>query len=450
MHRFGIIWLAFVLVLTGCSSGASEPQADTKKKLSEAEEKEEMTIDTFVASQDAKGMLTDGPGKYGGDRYDLAKVKAEIDQFPDDLTAEEYFNRLVFLVAEDYRPIMKTIDEFDTDINFREVEAPKGPQEAKLQERNVVILLDASGSMKEKVDGGVKMDLAKRAVTRFASQLPEGTNVSLQVYGHKGSNQEKDKPLSCEGIEEVYPLAQYDQSKFAKSLNSFQAAGWTPLAASMKAAKKTLEQEASSDAVNVVYVVSDGEETCGGNPAQAAQELQQSNMKAVVNIIGFDVDDAGARALKEVARSGGGEYVTVNTEEQLQQYWTREQLRLYKAWRKWGWDTRGSMMRSFNDKMDEARKTICCSSSGELAVTYKQEEARLREAKNYLVETHDLPARIAVDLNSFIYQRWSSIFKHGKKRFEEKAEEIRRNKDHLEKEINAIRDMNLEKYDPGS
>ena len=46
---------------------------------------------------------------------------------------------------------------------------------------NVAILLDASGSMKEKVDGQVKMELAKESIQRFVAELPEGTQVSLRV-----------------------------------------------------------------------------------------------------------------------------------------------------------------------------------------------------------------------------------------------------------------------------
>lgn len=63
---------------------------------------------------------------------------------------------------------------------------------------NIAILLDASGSMAQKIGGKTKMDLAKEAVNQFVSSMPEGSNVSLRVYGHKGSNSDNDKNFHVE------------------------------------------------------------------------------------------------------------------------------------------------------------------------------------------------------------------------------------------------------------
>ena len=79
---------------------------------------------------------------------------------------------------------------------------------------------------------------------------------------------------------------------------------------------------------NIIYVVSDGIETCGGDPVKAAKELHQSEIQAIVNIIGFDVDNAGQRALKKVAEAGGGKYTTVNTGEDLRKHLEEEYERL--------------------------------------------------------------------------------------------------------------------------
>ncbi|UTI44515.1 hypothetical protein NKG37_05715 [Niallia sp. RD1] len=65
-------------------------------------------------------------------------------------------------------------------------------------------------------------------------------------------------------------------------------------------------------------MVSDGVETCDGDPVTAAKQLQNQSIKAKVNIIGFDVDNEGQKQLKQVADSGGGEYVTVNDPADLE------------------------------------------------------------------------------------------------------------------------------------
>jgi Ca-activated chloride channel homolog len=81
-----------------------------------------------------------------------------------------------------------------------------------------------------------------------------------------------------------------------------------PLAASIAAAEKDLQGKEGN---NVVYIVSDGIETCDGNPVEAAKKLHESNIKAEVNIIGFDVDNKGQQQLKAVAEAGGGEFQSV-------------------------------------------------------------------------------------------------------------------------------------------
>lgn len=77
------------------------------------------------------------------------------------------------------------------------------------------------------------MDLAKDTIQSFVSKLPEGVQVALRVYGHKGSNREKDKDLSCQSTEMVYGLGTQDDESFRKSLSRFNPTGWIPLSAAI-------------------------------------------------------------------------------------------------------------------------------------------------------------------------------------------------------------------------
>ena len=54
----------------------------------------------------------EGPGKFAGKAYDEAKVRAELKKWPKDMTADEVYNRLVWLLAEDYKPIVKEAKEY--------------------------------------------------------------------------------------------------------------------------------------------------------------------------------------------------------------------------------------------------------------------------------------------------------------------------------------------------
>ena len=162
-----ILCLFFV---SGCSllSGKNANQTDADKKSNEMEVKQ--------AATDVEGMLREGPGKYAGDKYDEEKVKAELDKLPDNLTGDEAYNHLVALLAEDYKPELKALENFDPTIktNIKEPGGVNAPEGELPKQVNVEILLDASGSMAGRVSGGVKMDLAKEAIRNFASNKCRG------------------------------------------------------------------------------------------------------------------------------------------------------------------------------------------------------------------------------------------------------------------------------------
>ena len=399
-----LLWMLILCLVfsSGCSllSGQNVDKAD--KKSDEEEVKQ--------AATDVEGMLREGPGKYAGDKYDEEKVKAELDKLPDNLTADEAYNHLVALLAEDYKPILKELDALDPTIktNIKEPGGVNVPEGELPKQVNVEILLDASGSMAGRVSGGVKMDLAKKAIHDFVSKLPEGAQVALRVYGHKGSNQQKDKELSCKSTEVVYPLGAYDESSFQKSLDKFRPTGWTPLAAAIEQAKSDLSGKTGEKVENIIYVVSDGIETCGGDPVKAAKELHQSEIQAIVNIIGFDVDNEGQRALKKVAEAGGGKYTTVNTGEDLRKHLEEEYERLADEWEMWGTESYLEASKLWSEKwetLDKAEVTMIDK--------YARERDRMLKAKDYLAEKGKLEEESTkYTLDEKIWDRWRLFNKY--------------------------------------
>lgn len=237
--------------------------------------------------------------------------------------AELYVHTMYSLLKQDITPFDKIPLQILEIGGFEEKEkssiGTKGGQKNKEDSGNynIEILLDASGSMAGKIDGEMKMEIAKEAIQQFVSGLPESVHVSLRVYGHKGSNDEKDKAASCGAIENVYTLQKYDQTTFRQSLDGFQPVGWTPLAEAIKKSTETF-QSAKTDDKNIIYVVSDGVETCGGNPVEEAQKISHSNIKPIMNIIGFQVDNEANKQLKEIAEASKGKYVLANNAKELQ------------------------------------------------------------------------------------------------------------------------------------
>lgn len=301
LFLFGIL-----LLLSACSSDGDKP-AETIKP----------------AAKDPEGMVTEGPGKFAGNRYDEAKVQEELKKWPKNMTADEVYDRLVWLLAEDYKPVLKEAEEYKPSFSLSKLgdfdpnqQDTGNQQQEKEKRKNIVILIDSSGSMAGRVNGNTKMEEAKKAVKEFAKSLEGDVRIAIRAYGHKGTNQEKDKELSCASTEELYPLSAYQEERFTKVVDSLKPSGWTPLAAAIKGAGEDLASAHPEDE-NIVYVVSDGIESCGGDPVEEAKALHQSQIKAVVNIIGFDLDEKSRKALEQVAKAGGGEFTNVRSAQEM-------------------------------------------------------------------------------------------------------------------------------------
>lgn len=63
--------------------------------------------------------------------------------------------------------------------------------------------------------------------------------------------------------EVMYPLQPYNKEQFNAALSKFGPKGWTPLASAIESVNDDFKEYTGEENLNVVYIVSDGEETCG-------------------------------------------------------------------------------------------------------------------------------------------------------------------------------------------
>jgi hypothetical protein len=202
------------------------------------------------------------------------------------------------------------------------------PLSAAERGANTLLILDASGSMAGAAgDGGTKMRAAKRAITRYVVGLPDFVDAGLMVYGHVGSNDERDKQRSCKGIETFAPLGDLTHETVDGVLDRFEPVGWTPIAGALRAART--EFDGHIDADNRVILVSDGIETCDGDPVAAARRLAAADVSVTVDVVGFDVDAEAARQLEKVADVTGGTYTDAPSAAQLDDYFNQQVERLF-------------------------------------------------------------------------------------------------------------------------
>ena len=163
----------------------------------------------------------------------------------------------------------------------------------------VLFILDVSGSMAQKLDGGTKMDAAKQTLNELIAGLPPALNVGLEVYGHHG---DKD----CSAIEVVVPPQPLDVAAIRNQVNALTPQkGATPIADALRAAGNVVRD--ASGARSIV-LISDGKETCGGDPAATAQALLSQGVDVTIHVIGFGVGETERVQLQAVAKAGGGNY----------------------------------------------------------------------------------------------------------------------------------------------
>lgn len=462
-----VILLSVYLGLIGCQQNEKKPIEKEEAKAVEADTKEKkVEIEEAAYSLNGEEIEKEPAGelfqKYIGEKefadneeYSKAVEEAvaefmkEIDaRDTKDWSAEQWAKSIIVNLRTDVSGTVQPLKDFE--VKYDELKLPDGKllqdvSEEELNEEaeevNVAILIDASGSMKADVPGGNKMALAKSSVNQFSESLPENVNVSLTVFGHKGTGSDKDKKLSCESIENVYSLNTYDQKDFSDALEEFNASGWTPLASAIQQAEKDLKKASDKQTKTFIYVVSDGVETCDGDPVQAAKDAKKSLTDLQINIIGFDVDDEADRQLKEVANAGDGKYTSVKNKQELDDEITKnwKESMGKTTWRFWLVGNSNNINWASVGMSNELR-----------GLENNHITSRNRELDRMNAALNELLSKDLVDLNTkfaisdLIYERTNAIKEHADSIQSEKHNEIFDTADDLREKIEHVtKDLDL-------
>ncbi|MGA8942566.1 MAG: VWA domain-containing protein [Thermoactinomyces sp.] len=390
---------AALILLPGCNPSVELPDEAQEQPAQTA--KEEQAYVPQKLSRELTPLekeLMKPPGKYSGKNFDEEKVKQELDKLPDNLTAEQYMEKFLQLMREDYRPHVTTFVNFDPNIRVNHDKPSENFTLPKDKRIHFSILLDASGSMYGKIQGKTKMESAKEAIQEFVSKVPKNATVSLRVYGHKGSNTQKDKAVSCASTEVVYNGTGYQEAMFKQALAKINPSGWTPIAKALRSVKQDVNPETTE---TIVYVVSDGIETCGGDPVAEAHSLSQSNIKTVVNIIGFDVDNEGQKMLKQVADAGNGEFKSVEDEQSLKQHLRQSYEELQDEWIEWKEQGQREAI-----AIKEEKQKLAVDTKKAIQKLAQQEREHLEFAQKYLKDKwgYEHPVDDTYDL--IVKRRW--------------------------------------------
>src|SRR5918997_3211708 len=179
----------------------------------------------------------------------------------------------------------------------------------------VLFLLDVSGSMNQRISsGGTKFAAAQRALKRVADAVPAGTQVGLRVYGSTISEPKEQNSKACTDTKLVLPIGPLDRRRMYQAVDSFTAKGETPIAYSLEKSMGDL----GSSGKRVLILISDGEETCAGDPCPVARKLAKAGIDLQFNAIGLAVTSKARRQLQCIAKAGDGNYYDANNTTDLE------------------------------------------------------------------------------------------------------------------------------------
>ena len=152
----------------------------------------------------------------------------------------------------------------------------------------IELVLDTSGSMTRKIGKRTRIDIAKSVLGDLVTNaLPRGIPVAFRTFKAGGKS-------SCDTVLAV-PLGPLDPVALAARIAhvTIGKGTKTPLAATLRAVGADL---AGVRGPAVVVLVTDGQETCKGDPAAEVRALLAQGLDVQINIVGFAIDDAGLEA----------------------------------------------------------------------------------------------------------------------------------------------------------
>jgi hypothetical protein len=172
-------------------------------------------------------------------------------------------------------------------------------------------VLDVSGSMNTKLGTTTRWQTALEVLKQVVDELPEDMHVGLRVYGHRYASRSAE---TCTDTQLVVPIAKLDRARILAAASKLRLRGETPL---VRSVLQTLGDLKAAGGGSVI-LITDGEESCKGDPRAAAAQLQASGLNLTLNIVGFTVTGQATEAeLGALAGSTGGRYYSAQDGPQL-------------------------------------------------------------------------------------------------------------------------------------
>ncbi|HOY33383.1 MAG TPA: VWA domain-containing protein [Bacteroidales bacterium] len=147
----------------------------------------------------------------------------------------------------------------------------------------ILFVYDASQSMIGVWQSDRKISIASKLMSQLLDSLKnvENLHLGLRIYGH----QKYYPPQDCDDTRLEIPLGTGNTDKIKNKLKTVNPRGTTPIAASLEAAGNDFPP--CDHCRNIIILITDGLEECGGDPCAVSQALQKKGVVLKPFIIGI-------------------------------------------------------------------------------------------------------------------------------------------------------------------
>lgn len=177
-----------------------------------------------------------------------------------------------------------------------------------------MIVFDASGSMTGMGFGEKtvrRIEQVRRALAQVLPEVAPVRNLGLIVFGPGSRN-------ACENIDLRLPPVRNSAARIMAEVDGVQPYGQTPLTSAVAAAVEALNFR---NRPAVIVLLTDGEETCQGNPCALGHELKRQGADVTVHVIGymlrFASEPSGGQFARCLSEATGGLFISTETTDEL-------------------------------------------------------------------------------------------------------------------------------------
>ena len=157
-----------------------------------------------------------------------------------------------------------------------------GQKKLKPKSTRILFVFDASKSMKTEYNGITRIEGAKKLFYKFIDSLSKDKTYqfALRVYGQTT----KYPPGDCKDSKLIVPFMPNNINLIKQKVSEAKPTGITPIEHSLTEAANDFKENGTN---NIVIIITDGIEECGGDPCKARQKLTEKGIHFKPFIIGI-------------------------------------------------------------------------------------------------------------------------------------------------------------------